>query len=236
MDELTLEMLMERAKIEGVTWEEFEKQLDSFSFDFISTTNVIHRALRGTLDDAATVSRALVEGNVRGAVRAEVIEENESRTRITLEIVSEDNRVYQVDMRNDYRVEHILDVELNKWVYSITFNHAPPIENPNQPDPETLNFDFENTMQVIYDAIGHEARGMELYSAGFFIERRIKGIIHAEVVENTRIYFPSDRFERVEIHLKIETEDNKHYLLVISSATNYELLGIIDLETDEIVR
>ena len=94
---------------------------------------------------------------------------------------------------------------------------------------ETFDFDIENTTKVNYDASGTETQDMEGHVESFFFSRRIRGVIHAEVVDggNGRLYFPSRDGESIETHLKIETEDNKQTGRGTLNLSHFVILWIV---------
>jgi len=235
------ELIMNRLR-EELTEEEIEELMAFDMFDYINTLTVIHRGLGRSLDEANDAIRALFAVNVQGAISAKIIESTEKTTNlasppITLEIVSEDNKVYHFIFESSddgryYSVSRILDVASSEWVYNSRwgFDFLPePII-----DLDSLEFDYENSVKVIEDALSIENHVVIRAFVKGFPMRNIRGAIKAEVVGEIR---DSDIFVRMQpndVLLKIESEDNKHYLLTLG--TDFKLKRIVVIETGEVAR
>jgi len=197
-------------------------------FDFWRTVSVINKELgRENVKAAAQIAGKLLDIGVLGAVRAEWVRQDTTQNSFILEIESEDNKIYQLWIAHrTMGLNAIEDMETGESLYSFG-NPMMPVSDPIPQD--NLDFDLENTIQVLYAALSVDEkkyRSIRHYADIFFYERNIKGVIYAEMVEPTRNYLGSS--SGIEIHLRIETEDNKHYLLVLFS--DYGLGKIVDLD------
>jgi len=97
---------------------------ETVAFNHANTTAVIKEALDSTILEAEDVMRALLRARVHGAIRAELVE-RPNGNRPFLEIESEDNRIYHLNVTrvqhssnySYYIVESIIDVETDDLIY-----------------------------------------------------------------------------------------------------------------------
>jgi len=91
-------------------------------------------------------------------------------------------------------------------------------------EPKEADFDIDRTVQVIQDALTAESRVNVIKGWVEYLlpELNIRGAINAEQIENT---------ENSDVVVKIETEDNKFFLLTMRE--NYTMRVVLDLETGE---
>jgi hypothetical protein len=186
-------------------------------FDWNNTLRVIHCALGRTEQEAHDAAEVLWFAQIRGAVSAELYE---YRRRMSVE--SEDGRVIRLNFgvmhgtftkpedEQRWEVSNVWDMDIDEEIWwRLTLA---PACIPEFPEPE---FDLERTVRVIQKAVGasdERARLSTEPSVFFqFPRTNVMGAIKAEVVDA-----PSGiRLALGQIVVRIETEDNKHYYLVL---------------------
>jgi len=204
----------------------FQRSRERADFDWDNTFSVIQHSVNSSNDwVVGSILSSLVFRGIKGAIRAEFNDP-------LLEIESEDNRIYHIYFRpaptdpayaedgRVWRIEAIIDMQTNRIIYGL-----PLCGGPIPPDDFQHGFDVDNTLLVMRVALGIDPNSQLIsWAARRFWERNIRGAINAEVIGTT---------ENGGTLLKIETEDNKFYVLRLSE--RYGLISITDYETGEII-
>jgi len=206
-----------------------EREIDmseAVAFDLENTMRILQDALEGEVRESLMIEPLLTAG-VNGIVSAEWIERGQG-VRNTLKITSEDNRVYELFVRQN-RITGWVIIEMIRnqdgdFIFDDDPNHGLPTP-PGLVDIEDLEFDLQNTIRVMENAIDNERNHFRSWVFRAFPARDIKGAISAELSGNTEDGY---------VQMKIETEDNRFYLLTLESNL-FRLIEITDYETGEIV-
>ena len=236
-----------QAAIPNDNYEE-EHEMIEFNFDVDNTVEVLREALsradiKITERSAEDMLEPLRQARVRGVIRAEprnTFAGRGLRSELPLlEIESEDNIIYNVYLMNRgafgteysyFTVAEIYVAETNEILY-----HYDGLDNPGSfdgvPGPfENADFDVENSIRVIQEALGVDEQDARRPVARLAL-LGIKGIINAREVKDTteiegeRIYEEGDRL------FDFESEDNRHYRMWVNQRARIK--RIIDLETGE---
>ena len=105
---------------------------------FKNTVRVIQEVLGISEEDARLVAGGMGLGGIRGAIRAELVDDETTQSTRVLEVESEDNRIYRIYMGGDFSVFQIRCMETgSRWhrdglLFAGPFNDDPEIESEDQ--------------------------------------------------------------------------------------------------------